>query len=192
MLTQRRIVDRHMIAGVTVVDPAATVIDVDVKIGEDTVIAPFTSLHGATENRWRLDDRSAFDLIDALRRSRVPACCTPTSRDAAVGDRGSARTVRLPSPGDDALRAGSKVGTFVEVKNSDVGAGTKIPHLSYIGDADIGERTNLGASYDHRQLRRRSTSTARRSALGVKTSVHTTLVAPVEGWRRRLYRRPAR
>ncbi|HUB36524.1 MAG TPA: UDP-N-acetylglucosamine diphosphorylase/glucosamine-1-phosphate N-acetyltransferase, partial [Solirubrobacteraceae bacterium] len=76
------------------------------------------------------------------------------------------------------LREGSKIGTFVEVKNSDIGAAAKVPHLSYIGDADVGHHTNLGAStitanYDGRAKHR--------TAIGphVHTSVHTTLVAPV-------------
>jgi bifunctional UDP-N-acetylglucosamine pyrophosphorylase / glucosamine-1-phosphate N-acetyltransferase len=77
------------------------------------------------------------------------------------------------------VRRGAKVGTFVEVKNSDVGEGAKVPHLSYIGDAHVGERANLGAStitanYDGR--------TKHRTNLGksVKTGVHTSLVAPVD------------
>jgi bifunctional UDP-N-acetylglucosamine pyrophosphorylase/glucosamine-1-phosphate N-acetyltransferase len=76
------------------------------------------------------------------------------------------------------LREGSKVGTFVEIKNSDIGAGAKVPHLSYIGDADVGEKTNLGAStitanYDG-YVKNRTTIGDR-----VKTAVDTTLVAPV-------------
>jgi bifunctional UDP-N-acetylglucosamine pyrophosphorylase/glucosamine-1-phosphate N-acetyltransferase len=76
------------------------------------------------------------------------------------------------------LREGSKAGAFVEIKNSDIGAGTKVPHLSYIGDADVGEDTNLGAAtitanYDGR-AKHRTTIGAR-----VHTSVDTTLVAPV-------------
>ena len=76
------------------------------------------------------------------------------------------------------LREGSKAGTFVEIKNSDVGAGSKVPHLTYIGDADIGEGTNLGAStitanYDG--YRKHRTTIGDR----VKTSVDTTLIAPV-------------
>ncbi len=176
-IAQRRIVDRHMIAGVTVVDPAATVIDVDVKIGEDTVIAPFTSLHGATEIGGGSTIGPHSTLIDA----RVGAGASVLHsyvKDAAVGDRVSVGPFAYLRPGTT-LRAGSKVGTFVEVKNSDVGAGTKIPHLSYIGDADIGERTNLGAStitanYDGVNKHRTTIGS------GVKTSVHTTLVAPVE------------
>ena len=87
------------------------------------------------------------------------------------------RPVRLPAAGHGPAR-GLEGGTFVEVKNSDVGAGTKIPHLSYIGDADIGEGTNLGAStitanYDG--YRKHRTTIGSR----VKTSVDTTLIAPV-------------
>ena len=77
------------------------------------------------------------------------------------------------------LRDGAKVGTFVEIKNSDIGEGTKVPHLSYIGDADVGAGHEPRRRHDHRQLRRRATSTARRSATGVRTSVDTTFVAPV-------------
>ena len=79
---------------------------------------------------------------------------------------------------DTVLRADAKAGTFVEIKNSDIGEGTKVPHLSYIGDADVGPGTNLGAStitanYDGRD-KHRTTIGAR-----VRTSVDTTLVAPV-------------
>ena len=76
------------------------------------------------------------------------------------------------------LRAGAKAGTFVEIKNSDIGAGAKIPHLSYIGDADVGEGTNLGAStitanYDGRAKHRTTIGS------GVRSGVDTTFVAPV-------------
>jgi bifunctional UDP-N-acetylglucosamine pyrophosphorylase/glucosamine-1-phosphate N-acetyltransferase len=77
------------------------------------------------------------------------------------------------------MREGSKAGTFVEIKNTEVGRGSKVPHLSYIGDADIGEDANLGAAtitanYDGSQKHRTTIGDR------VKTSVDTTLVAPVE------------
>ncbi len=77
------------------------------------------------------------------------------------------------------VRAGAKVGTFVEIKNSDIGAGTKVPHLSYIGDTDVGEASNLGAStitanYDGRKKHRTKLGKS------VKTGVHTSLVAPLD------------
>jgi bifunctional UDP-N-acetylglucosamine pyrophosphorylase/glucosamine-1-phosphate N-acetyltransferase len=79
------------------------------------------------------------------------------------------------------LRRGSKAGTFVEIKNSDVGAGSKVPHLSYIGDADVGEGSNLGAATITANYNAK-TKAKTRTKLGkrVKTSVDTTLVAPVE------------
>jgi bifunctional UDP-N-acetylglucosamine pyrophosphorylase/glucosamine-1-phosphate N-acetyltransferase len=158
-LAQQAIHERHMLAGVTIVDPRSTVIDVDVKIGQDTVIEPFTSIHGAT--------RIGEDCL--IRQSYLIDC--ELEDGASVGPFGYLR------PGA-VLRAGAKVGTFVEVKNSDIGAGAKVPHLSYIGDADVGEQSNLGAAtitanYDGR-AKHRTTVGAR-----VRTGVDTTLVAPV-------------
>jgi bifunctional UDP-N-acetylglucosamine pyrophosphorylase / glucosamine-1-phosphate N-acetyltransferase len=158
-LAQQAIHERHMLAGVTIVDPHSTVIDVDVEIGQDTVIEPFTSIHGAT--------RIGEDCL--IRHSYLVDC--ELEDGASVGPFGYLR------PGA-VLRAGAKVGTFVEVKNSDIGAGAKVPHLSYIGDADVGEQSNLGAAtitanYDGR-AKHRTTVGAR-----VRTGVDTTLVAPV-------------
>jgi bifunctional UDP-N-acetylglucosamine pyrophosphorylase/glucosamine-1-phosphate N-acetyltransferase len=173
---QQLIHERHMLAGVTIVDPASTVIDVDVEIGQDAVIAPFTSLHGATEIGSGSTIGPLSTLIDA-RVGRDSKVIHSYANDAEVGDRVSVGPFSYLRPGT-ILREGSKAGTFVEIKNSDVGAGTKIPHLSYVGDADIGEDTNLGAAtitanYDG--------SRKHRTTIGdrVKTSVDTTLVAPV-------------
>jgi bifunctional UDP-N-acetylglucosamine pyrophosphorylase/glucosamine-1-phosphate N-acetyltransferase len=175
-VAQRQIHERHMLAGVTIVNPAATVIDHGVEIGQDTVIAPFTSLHGSTRIGAGATIGPGSTLIDAtvgdgskLVQSYVTG--------AEVGTRVSIGPFAYLRPGT-VMRDGSKAGTFVEIKNSDVGAGTKIPHLSYIGDADIGEQTNLGAAtitanYDgYRKNRTRIGSR-------VKTGVDTTLVAPV-------------
>ncbi|MFL5859428.1 MAG: bifunctional UDP-N-acetylglucosamine diphosphorylase/glucosamine-1-phosphate N-acetyltransferase GlmU [Solirubrobacteraceae bacterium] len=175
-VAQRRIHERHMLAGVTVVNPAATVIDADVTIGEDTVIAPFTSLHGATA----IGRGSAIGPNSTLTDATVGDGATLLHSyvtGAVVGDRVSVGPFAYLRPGT-VLREGSKAGTFVEIKNSDVGRGTKVPHLSYIGDADIGEETNLGAStitanYDG--YRKHRTTIGSR----VKTSVDTTFVAPV-------------
>ena len=158
-LAQAAIHERHMLAGVGIVDPAATVIDVDVQIGRDTVVEPFTSIHGATRIGSGCTIRQSY-LVDCVLEDGV-----------SVGPFGYLR------PGA-VLRDGSKVGTFVEVKNSDIGAGAKVPHLSYIGDADVGERSNLGAAtitanYDGRNKHRTTIGS------GVRTGVDTTLVAPV-------------
>jgi len=175
-VAQRQIHERHMLAGVTIVNPGATVIDVDVTIGQDTVIAPFTSLHGATAIGTGSTIGPSSTLTDATvgDESRVLHSYVT---GAAIGDKVSVGPFAYLRPGT-VLREGSKAGTFVEIKNSDVGPGTKVPHLSYIGDADIGEETNLGAStitanYDG--YRKHRTTIGSR----VKTSVDTTFVAPV-------------
>ena len=158
-LAQAEIHDRHMRSGVGIVDPRATVIDVDVEIGQDTTIEPFTTIRGRTRIGRGCTVRHSY-LVDCVLED-----------GASVGPFGYLR------PGT-VLRTGARVGTFVEVKNSDVGADARIPHLSYIGDADVGEGTNLGAAtitanYDGRAKHR--TTVGRR----VRTGVDTTLVAPV-------------
>jgi bifunctional UDP-N-acetylglucosamine pyrophosphorylase / glucosamine-1-phosphate N-acetyltransferase len=158
-LAQRTINERHMRAGVTIVDPAATVIEVDVQIGQDTRIEPFTTIRGAT---------------------RIGAGCTVRHSyivDSTLEDGVSVGPFAYLRPGTH-LREGAKIGTFVEVKNSDVGPAAKVPHLSYIGDADVGEQSNLGAgtitaNYDGRAKHR--TTIGRR----VKGGVDTAFVAPV-------------
>jgi bifunctional UDP-N-acetylglucosamine pyrophosphorylase/glucosamine-1-phosphate N-acetyltransferase len=158
-LAQRAINERHMRAGVSIIDPSATVIDVDVEIGADTVIEPFTTIKGATKIGEGCVVRHSY-LVD----------CT-LEDGSSVGPFGYLR------PGA-VLRRGARVGTFVEVKNSDLGAGAKVPHLSYIGDADVGERTNLGAgtitaNYDGHAKHRTKIGS------GVRGGVDTSFVAPV-------------
>ncbi len=175
-VAQRQIHEAHMLAGVTIVNPAATVIDHGVEIGQDTVIAPFTSLQGATRVGAGATIGPGSTLIDATVGDGSKLIHSFVT-GAEVGAGVSVGPFAYLRPGT-VMRDGSKAGTFVEIKNSDVGAGTKIPHLSYIGDADIGEQTNLGAAtitanYDgYRKNRTRIGSR-------VKTSVDTTLVAPV-------------
>jgi bifunctional UDP-N-acetylglucosamine pyrophosphorylase/glucosamine-1-phosphate N-acetyltransferase len=175
-LAQRAIAERHMLAGVTIVDPASTVIDVDVTIGRDSVIEPSTALKGTT----------------VVGEDAVVGPST-TAIDSRIGDGAHVRMSWLSQavlhagvtvgpfaylrPGA-VLRTGAKAGTFVEIKNSDIGQDAKIPHLSYIGDADVGERTNLGAgtitaNYDGRAKHRTTIGS------GVRGGVDTSFVAPV-------------
>ena len=156
---QRRIHERHMSAGVGVVDPDATVIDVNVTIGRDTVIEPFTTIRGSARIGEGCTIRHSY-LIDCVLEDGVSVGPFAYLRPGTV------------------LRQGSRVGTFVEVKNSDIGPGARAPHLSYLGDADVGAGANLGAAtitanYDG-TAKHRTTVGAR-----VKTGVDTTLVAPV-------------
>jgi len=158
-LAQQQIHRRHMRAGVDIVDPDATVIDVDVEIGPDTVIEPFSTIKGRTKIGAGCLVRHSYLL------------------DCVLEDGASVGPFAYLRPGS-MLRAGAKVGTFVEVKNSDVGPAAKIPHLSYIGDADVGEQTNLGAgtitaNYDGREKHR--TTIGKR----VRGGVDTAFVAPV-------------
>ncbi len=175
-LAQRRIHDTHMRAGVTIVDPGATTIDATVEIGSDTVIEPATFLRGATRIGERCVVGPLTTVVDATLGDevRVPHSylhgCEVRS-GASVGPFAYLRPGAL-------LREGAKAGTFVEIKNSDIGARTKVPHLSYIGDADVGEDTNLGAAtitanYDGRRKHRTTIGSH------VRTSVDTTLIAPV-------------
>jgi bifunctional UDP-N-acetylglucosamine pyrophosphorylase/glucosamine-1-phosphate N-acetyltransferase len=158
-LAQEAIHRRHLLAGVNIVDPRATVIDVDVQIGQDTTIEPFTTIKGRTRIGAGCTIRHSY-LVDCLLEDGV-----------SVGPFAYLRP-------DATLRSGAKAGTFVEVKNSDIGAAAKVPHLSYIGDADVGEGTNLGAgtitaNYDG-QSKHRTTIGKR-----VRGGVDTSFVAPV-------------
>jgi bifunctional UDP-N-acetylglucosamine pyrophosphorylase/glucosamine-1-phosphate N-acetyltransferase len=175
-IAQQRIFDRLIAAGVTIVAPAATSIDVCVELGEDTLVEPGVVLRGATRAGARCHLGPHSTLIDVRLGDDVTINHTYAT-DAEVHDRVSVGPFAYLRPGT-VLREGSKVGTYVEIKNSDIGAGAKVPHLSYIGDADVGERTNLGAgtitaNYDGRS-KHRTTIGAR-----VHGGVDTSFVAPV-------------
>jgi bifunctional UDP-N-acetylglucosamine pyrophosphorylase/glucosamine-1-phosphate N-acetyltransferase len=158
-LAQNAIHERHMLAGVGIVDPAATVIDVDVEIGQDTLIEPFTTIRGNTRIGRDCTIRHSY-MVDCVLEDGVSVGPFAYLRPGTV------------------LRTGTRVGTFVEVKNSDLGPDARVPHLSYIGDADVGVGTNLGAAtitanYDGHAKHRTTVGD------GVRTGVDTTLVAPV-------------
>jgi bifunctional UDP-N-acetylglucosamine pyrophosphorylase / glucosamine-1-phosphate N-acetyltransferase len=175
-LAQQAICERHMLAGVTIVDPARTVVDVDVEIGADAVIEPGCALRGATAVGEAAVVGPQTTAIDSRigARAHVRASWLEGAtlhEDVRVGPFAYLRPGAL-------LRDGAKAGTFVEIKNSDIGAATKIPHLSYIGDADVGENTNLGAgtitaNYDGHSKHRTKIGSR------VRGGVDTSLVAPV-------------
>ena len=123
-----------MLAGVTIVDPASTWIDVDVSLEADATIHPFTVLRGSTAV-----------ASGAQIGPHVVAV------DSAIGEGALVGPFCYLRPGT-VLDPGAKAGTFVEMKNSRIGARTKVPHLSYIGDADIGEDTNVARRQRHREL----------------------------------------
>jgi bifunctional UDP-N-acetylglucosamine pyrophosphorylase/glucosamine-1-phosphate N-acetyltransferase len=172
----RRIVATHQMAGVTVVDPATTWIDVDVTIGRDTVIHPGTQLLGRTQIGGHCVIGPDTTLTDVTIGDGAAVVRTHGD-SSAIGTGATVGPYAYLRPGTT-LGANAKLGTFVEVKNSVIGAGTKVPHLTYVGDADIGEHSNIGASsvfvnYDGQ--------TKRRTTIGshVRTGSDTMFVAPV-------------
>jgi bifunctional UDP-N-acetylglucosamine pyrophosphorylase / glucosamine-1-phosphate N-acetyltransferase len=122
-----RVADEHMLAGVTIVDPSSTWIEADVEIEPDAVIHPFTVLRGRT-----------------IVRAGAEIGPHAVAVDAEIGPRATVGPFSYLRPGT-VLRAETRIGAFVEVKNSTIGERTKVPHLSYIGEADIGEDSNVAA-----------------------------------------------
>ena len=173
---RRRLLERLMLGGVTVTDPATTYVDADVEVGQDTVLAPLTFLEAGTRvgARCRLGPNVrlvACTVGDDATVSQAVAVSSAIGQRAVIGPFASLR------PGSD-LGDDSKVGTFVEVKNSTVGPGSKVPHLSYVGDADIGAGANVGAgtvfvNYDGTRKHRTTVGD------GAFIGSDTMLVAPV-------------
>jgi bifunctional UDP-N-acetylglucosamine pyrophosphorylase/glucosamine-1-phosphate N-acetyltransferase len=171
-----RLLERLMLAGVTVVDPASTYVDADVEVGQDTVLAPLTFLEAGTRvgSRCRLGPNVRLvgcTVGDDATVAQSVALQSTIGPRAVVGPFASLR------PGSE-LGEASKVGTFVEVKQSTIGPGSKVPHLSYVGDADIGARVNVGAgtvfvNYDGVDKHRTSVGD------GAFIGSDTMLVAPV-------------
>ncbi len=158
-----RVNEQHMLAGVTIVDPATTWIDADVELEADAVIHPFTVLRGKSRVAAGAEVGPHVVAIDA-----------EIGPDATVGPFCYLR------PGA-VLEAGAKAGTFVEIKNSHIGEGAKVPHLSYIGDADVGEGTNIGAGAITANYRPELGSGKQRTTIGrnVHTGSQNVFVAPV-------------
>jgi len=172
----RRIVAGHQRAGVTIVDPSSTWIDVDVTVGRDTVIQPGTQLLGGTTVGGRCIIGPDTTLADVTVGDAASVVRTHGGQ-STIGDGAVVGPFTFLRPGTE-LGADGKLGAFVETKNAVIGTGTKVPHLTYVGDADIGEHSNIGASsvfvnYDG--------ETKRRTTIGshVRTGSDTMFVAPV-------------
>jgi bifunctional UDP-N-acetylglucosamine pyrophosphorylase/glucosamine-1-phosphate N-acetyltransferase len=159
-----RINEAHMLAGVTIVDPASTWIDAEVELEPDAVIHPFTVLRGRTKVAAGAEVGPHAVAIDA-----------------EIGERVLVGPFCYLRPGT-VLEPDAKAGTFVEIKNSRIGARTKVPHLSYLGDAEIGEDTNIAAgnitvNFPHQEGRPKGRTTI---GSNVRTGVQNAFVAPVE------------
>ncbi|HEY6075567.1 MAG TPA: bifunctional UDP-N-acetylglucosamine diphosphorylase/glucosamine-1-phosphate N-acetyltransferase GlmU [Gaiella sp.] len=160
---RERINRAHMLAGVTIVDPRSTWIDPTVTLEPDSVVHPFTVLRGATSVATGAEIGPHAVVVDAT-----------IGRDALVGPFCYLR------PGT-VLESSAKAGTFVELKNTVVGEGAKVPHLSYMGDADIGAGSNVGAGSITANLSHHPEKGKSRTRIGrdVKVAVDTMFVAPV-------------
>ncbi|MER6299331.1 bifunctional UDP-N-acetylglucosamine diphosphorylase/glucosamine-1-phosphate N-acetyltransferase GlmU [Kitasatospora sp. NPDC001539] len=143
-LLNDRLLERAMRAGVTVVDPATTWFDVQVSYEPDAVVLPNTQLQGATHLGEGCEVGPNSTLKDTLVGAGARVSNTTADR-AEVGELATAGPYAYLRPGAKLARK-AKVGTYVEVKNSELGEGAKVPHLSYIGDAVIGEGSNIGAA----------------------------------------------
>ncbi len=143
-IMRARINARHMASGVTLVDPAQTYIDVEVRIGPDSVIYPLSFLEGSTRIGRDCVIGPSVGMIDSTvgDGSRVWFAVVESARIGRDVNVGPFARVR---PGT-VLADGVKVGSYVEVKNARVGEGSKVPHLSYVGDATIGKNVNVGAA----------------------------------------------
>ncbi|HEV2819367.1 MAG TPA: bifunctional UDP-N-acetylglucosamine diphosphorylase/glucosamine-1-phosphate N-acetyltransferase GlmU [Solirubrobacteraceae bacterium] len=177
VVLQERILEQLSLDGVTFIDFSSVSVDATVRLGPDTVVEPGCVLRGTTTAGEACHLGPHSTLIDARLGDEVTVVHSHLV-ECELRDRVSVGPFAYLRPGA-LLREGAKAGTFVEIKNSDVGEGAKVPHLSYVGDADVGARSNLGAAtitanYDGRRKHRTTIGT------GVRTSVDTTLVAPVE------------
>jgi bifunctional UDP-N-acetylglucosamine pyrophosphorylase/glucosamine-1-phosphate N-acetyltransferase len=140
----RRIVRGWQRAGVTVVDPGTTWIDAGVTLSRDVRLEPGVQLHGETT----IGEGSVIGPDSTLTDVRVGAGASVIrthGSDALLGDGVNVGPFAYLRPGTK-LGDKGKIGTFVETKNADIGAGSKVPHLTYVGDATIGEQSNIGAS----------------------------------------------
>jgi len=159
-----RVNEAHMLAGVTIVDPTSTWIEADVELEADTIVHPFTVLRGRSR---------------VAEGAEVGPHCVVT--DAAIGKDAVVGPFCYLRPGT-VLEEGARAGAFVEIKNSRLGRGAKVPHSSYVGDAEIGEGTNVGAgnitaNFSHHPGREKGRTVIGRN---VRTGVDNAFIAPVE------------
>jgi len=159
-----RINRAHMLAGVTILDPGATWIHPEVTIAADVTIHPFVVLEGSTRIAPHAEIRAHTVAIDAR-----------------IGTGATVGPFCYLRPGT-VLEADSKAGTFVEIKNSRIGPRSKVPHLSYLGDADVGEDTNIGAGAITANFAHQAGRPKGRTRIGknVRTGIQNGLIAPVE------------
>ncbi len=172
----REIVENWMREGVTVVDPATTWIDSDVELEPDVTLLPGTQLHGKTRVAAGATVGPDTTLADVVVGANATVIRTHAS-ESHIGEGANVGPFAYLRPGT-VLGAGGKIGTFVETKNANIGSGAKVPHLSYVGDAEVGEGSNIGAAtifVNYDGVNKSRTTVGRH----VKIGSDNTLVAPV-------------
>ena len=176
-ILRNRILDHWMSEGVTLVDPSSTFIEAEVVLTQDVTILPFTRLMGRT----RIEEDAVIGPQTSLENCTVGCGSELTytvAKDSVIGERCHIGPFAYLRPGTK-LDAEVKVGDFVEIKNSWIEMGSKVPHLSYIGDTHVGKSVNIGAgtitcNYDG--VNKHPTKIGDHAFIGSNTN----LVAPVE------------
>ncbi len=173
---QRLILERHALAGVTFQAPDSVRVEVGVEIGPDTTIGPGVTLRGVTRIGAGCEIGPQTTITDSVLADGV-RCIHSFLVEARVEAGAQIGPFSYLRP-DAHIGEGAKIGTFVEVKNSEIGAGAKVPHLSYLGDADVGDGANVAAgnitaNYDGFAKHRT------KIGAGARTGVNTSFVAPV-------------
>lgn len=140
---RRRVLEQLMAQGVTVMDPSNTYVDMNVKVGVDSIILPMTFLMGNTEIGTGCTIGPGSKITDCMIGNNVDIQFSVVS-ESRIGDATLVGPYAYIRPGT-IVGANVKIGDFVEIKKSTIGNGSKIPHLSYVGDATIGEKVNVGA-----------------------------------------------
>ena len=172
----RRLLDAWMRAGVTVVDPATTWVDVDVELAPDVTLRPGTQLHGRTRVAVGASVGPDTTLVDCQIGPDADVVRTHGT-GAVIAAGATVGPFSFLRPGT-VLGEHGKIGAYVETKNAVIGSGSKVPHLSYVGDAQIGEHSNIGAAtvfVNYDGVRKHSTHVGDHVRIGSDTM----LVAPV-------------
>ncbi len=176
-ILRRRICDRHLEAGVTIVDPDNTYIDSEVEIGQDTIIYPFTFLEGKTKIGSKVVIGPRSRIVDSTLEAGVEVE-TSTIVESEIGPQSTVGPYAYIRPGTQ-IGARAKIGDFVEVKKAEIAEESKVPHLSYVGDAKLGQQVNLGAgtitaNYDGKEKHQ--------TIIGDQVFIgsNSTLVAPIK------------
>lgn len=175
---RQRYLEELAVSGVSIEDPFTTYIDVGVQVGPGTVIKPLTFLEGRTTVGSGCSVGPSTRIVDSVIEDGAEVTFSIV-RESSIGPKAMVGPYASIRPGTT-LGPGAKAGTFVEIKGSAIGEGSKVPHLSYIGDAEVGKGVNLGAgtitgNYDSENKLKAKTTIGD----GAFTGSDTTLIAPV-------------